>query len=99
MAAAVTEHAVVAQVHLMDHQSAGREKHVHGSHGGGQVIYVFEHRHRDDQVEGSILEPLCSGLDPGAADDLEPGGVDTDLARSEEHTSELQSHSELVCRL
>src|SRR5215211_8350751 len=28
-----------------------------------------------------------------------PGGADVRLARSEEHTSELQSHSDLVCRL
>src|SRR5260221_4575926 len=27
------------------------------------------------------------------------GGVDVSLPRSEEHTSELQSHSDIVCRL
>src|SRR5260221_1081743 len=27
------------------------------------------------------------------------GGIHTDFPRSEEHTSELQSHSDLVCRL
>src|SRR5260221_9674645 len=27
------------------------------------------------------------------------GGTDVDFLRSEEHTSELQSHSDLVCRL
>src|SRR5260221_9942564 len=32
-------------------------------------------------------------------DDNEPVGVTVDGDRSEEHTSELQSHSDLVCRL
>src|SRR6202012_6309557 len=40
----------------------------------------------------------------GVGEDLAPGGllqepVDPPVWRSEEHTSELQSHSDLVCRL
>src|SRR5579875_4224584 len=40
--------------------------------------------------------PICYGLgwhDPAGVPDRAPG------PRSEEHTSELQSHSDLVCRL
>src|SRR5947207_13640747 len=33
------------------------------------------------------------------ADRWWPGRIPGDLSRSEEHTSELQSHSDLVCRL
>src|SRR2546427_5315133 len=38
-------------------------------------------------------QPLDEGLEAGAAQPLDDG------ARSEEHTSELQSQSNLVCRL
>src|SRR5437588_7456488 len=45
----------------------------------------------EDGVEGSVGE--------GAKDDGGGVGVTGGVERSEEHTSELQSHSDLVCRL
>src|SRR5436190_16948606 len=39
----------------------------------------------------------CRGTPPPAG--APPGSTGSTLARSEEHTSELQSHSDLVCRL
>src|SRR5947207_12210454 len=50
----------------------------------------------DEPVEGRAprVERRRPGLDVG--DVLEPA---RDRPRSEEHTSELQSHSDLVCRL
>src|SRR5438034_8101602 len=50
------------------------------------------------QAEGAAPDPFEDGpvSGPANADDLlRPVGKD----RSEEHTSELQSHSDLVCRL
>src|SRR5438034_3756589 len=52
-----------------------------------------------EQSFGSALENLLSADSPlvwgcGQSYGLRPAG-----ARSEEHTSELQSHSDLVCRL
>src|SRR5260221_5928730 len=45
----------------------------------------------------NVFYPFCVvGGDP---QDLRFRGERTELARSEEHTSELQSHSDLVCRL
>src|SRR5438132_9059561 len=50
-----------------------------------------------DRREGRVLE--AAGVDPVG----ERGGIEGDVegiaVRSEEHTSELQSHSDLVCRL
>src|SRR5436190_7658007 len=50
----------------------------------------------EDRVDDRIRPATASWLDDkrGAAFVIEPGG-----SRSEEHTSELQSHSDLVCRL
>src|SRR5436190_8896345 len=45
----------------------------------------------------SLVEPLPHRLRDGDLGDL-PVGADVDQ-RSEEHMSELQSHSDLVCRL
>src|SRR5260370_26665445 len=41
----------------------------------------------------------CARLVSEAADQLADVGTANDLPRSEEHTSELQSHLNLVCRL
>src|SRR2546427_5976379 len=58
------------------------------------------------QVANALRFPAFSGFNPD--DFLKPNRVNTDnnnfgpafgLARSEEHTSELQSQSNLVCRL
>src|SRR5947207_9985473 len=38
-----------------------------------------------------------SDIDPGLG--VPPDSIDMVIGRSEEHTSELQSHSDLVCRL
>src|SRR5438034_4759081 len=49
----------------------------------------------EDQVERDVVDPGCPERPHGVAD---AGGV-VGAVRSEEHTSELQSHSDLVCRL
>src|SRR5206468_11308348 len=56
------------------------------------------HRDRRDGVEDELLRG--SGLHPGRAGDHLGADLDLEvIARSEEHTSELQSRSDLVCRL
>src|SRR5438034_11804118 len=51
------------------------------------------------------LQGEANGLDEGhllvpqRLHRIEPGGLVGGIERSEEHTSELQSHSDLVCRL
>src|SRR5690349_22044795 len=62
--------------------------------GGGELV---------DSAGGQIAEPVLE-LNPHAFDGVEVGGVGGqayhgDQARSEEHTSELQSRRDLVCRL
>src|SRR5437588_1201509 len=51
-------------------------------------------------IDGALFQDSCPDafLDVLAATRLEYERVDA-RARSEEHTSELQSHSDLVCRL
>src|SRR5688572_31869960 len=62
------------------------------------------------QVEGELAHPLAGSLRAGDVEDLidevtvaavvlDAEDVAADLDRSEEHTSELQSQSNLVCRL
>src|SRR3712207_7496553 len=52
-----------------------------------------------------VSEQRSGGIDPGVIElaarvfDLARGGATEELARSEEHTSELQSRQYLVCRL
>src|SRR5438034_5702913 len=48
----------------------------------------------DDQLDGARSNP-----GPVLAGSVQPGRGGPGRARSEEHTSELQSHSDLVCRL
>src|SRR5688572_30912243 len=59
----------------------------------------------DDLADHGVGRALVDG-DPGPHDAREAGGVEAlqhrvllEVARSEEHTSELQSQSNLVCRL
>src|SRR5436190_10961947 len=56
--------------------------------------------HRDASLVGGG-DDLLVALGPARLDDRLGAGVDRQLrpVRSEEHTSELQSHSDLVCRL
>src|SRR5437588_1919098 len=52
-----------------------------------------------DIADDRLVEDVAFGrLDPHRADQHEPVEV-ARRQRSEEHTSELQSHSDLVCRL
>src|SRR5260221_6657921 len=64
------------------------------------------HRHTGDVLhrgmrEDQILDLLGADLLPAAVDEVLLPAFDHVIARrrSEEHTSELQSHSDLVCRL
>src|SRR5260221_3333975 len=56
----------------------------------------------------AVVSASCQGINPGAARAAPPQNIKWDpfldtlqerINRSEEHTSELQSHSDLVCRL
>src|SRR5947207_11754966 len=55
----------------------------------------------DDNALPSAVRSSSHGawFNPLVAIGVITAGVATDQARSEEHTSELQSHSDLVCRL
>src|SRR5438034_3439439 len=60
--------------------------------------WAFQERQQREQAYLEALETLARR----AAEAENPAGAETYLrpvARSEEHTSELQSHSDLVCRL
>src|SRR5436305_11372698 len=46
-----------------------------------------------------LPRPRCSGILPTVATCLVTGGAGYKAGRSEEHTSELQSRPQLVCRL
>src|SRR5690606_41293532 len=79
------------------------------SHGRGGPHLVVEHvrpasrdlvdrliQHRGLLLE---LEDVVVGDDEKVAGHVRPDQVQVPLARSEEHTSELQSRENLVCRL
>src|SRR5438034_6683662 len=53
-----------------------------------QIIQGGATRHESEQCALEVLRPH-----------IDAGVVEIVLIRSEEHTSELQSHSDLVCRL
>src|SRR5438034_7274530 len=62
-----------------------------------RVVGLHRRNHAQAAEAGDVLRPqVLRVLDPEApvARPVDPGD-----ARSEEHTSELQSHSDLVCRL
>src|SRR5260370_20580607 len=63
-----------------------------GAGGGGPPRMTEMNIERLGRVEGEI-----SGLKHGQ--NMTLGGLGVIVARSEEHTSELQSHLNLVCRL
>src|SRR5438034_2005790 len=70
------------------------------------TLFRSRHRHRDPGDLGARARPVVRGRSaraparphrrPAGAESAESETVAT---RSEEHTSELQSHSDLVCRL
>src|SRR5437588_3886452 len=55
------------------------------------VLDSVGNEHQDHEVEGGRLAELVANA-------VQNGIIGNDV-RSEEHTSELQSHSDLVCRL
>src|SRR5438034_3749370 len=60
----------------------------------GALVSSFTHRTRQEALRRSC--PFRAGM---AAQGMEIRSVPGHTLRSEEHTSELQSHSDLVCRL
>src|SRR5206468_12849460 len=68
---------------------------------GGQYTQLIARRIREQQVFSAVL-PCTSSIEEIRR--LEPAGIvlsggPSSIRRSEEHTSELQSRSDLVCRL
>src|SRR5438132_7200408 len=64
----------------------------------GQVTVVAPDREQSGTSHSLTLHrPLHATRRPDGA--FQVDGTPTDCDRSEEHTSELQSHSDLVCRL
>src|SRR5438132_7465880 len=82
---------------------SGRVRRLGGLDPGAGVLGAPIERHGDDgeaEAPQLLLDRLPHGQvetapSPGRVSDQE----DLRPARSEEHTSELQSHSDLVCRL
>src|SRR2546430_7034957 len=66
-------------------------------------MHVHAHREQAFQVTGLLFSAWCPSLEQGQQglrDEARPRRVDVVVSvRSEEHTSELQSQSNLVCRL
>src|SRR5438093_3054197 len=66
-------------------------------HRGGRIgSFALEALAHVEQRVGGVL---VTGEDPQELPETEPGGGDAPAPRSEEHTSELQSLTNLVCRL
>src|SRR2546421_7206712 len=64
------------------------------------VIYGHGRETRSLEVEAKALEKALTGVEPASTIiELAVDGTKTRTLRSEEHTSELQSRSDLVCRL
>src|SRR5699024_11217534 len=53
----------------------------------------------DDKVLENVIEERYSSFTEGIGKDIVSGKADFHQLRSEEHTSELQSRFDLVCRL
>src|SRR5260221_5378477 len=68
---------------------------------GGRVVdFLHEPRSRDCRLSHFSGDCAGNGRGPDSAENLPlADGASTRKMRSEEHTSELQSHSDLVCRL
>src|SRR5690349_23638526 len=62
-------------------------------------LHSFPTRRSSDLAPISIARQLISGDLPGDPASTRPGENSRDELRSEEHTSELQSRRDLVCRL
>src|SRR5256886_10571338 len=62
---------------------------------GGEHRQSILHEHHELDAEDTAHADVLVHLTAGALD----AGESRDVARSEEHTSELQSQSNLVCRL
>src|SRR5438034_4884587 len=60
-------------------------------HGGGEELHERVHAEQRPELEAVGAEPHRVTR--------QNGNDDPEADRSEEHTSELQSHSDLVCRL
>src|SRR4051812_1013284 len=65
------------------------------------VISISREPHRPSAARNMSASPVAvsTGLSGSTADDGSSGETIAASARSEEHTSELQSHVNLVCRL
>src|SRR5438034_4450128 len=62
--------------------------------GNTEIVQKQKTLHKAAQKQDVSVVPDC-GLAPGMVNIIAAEGI----RRSEEHTSELQSHSDLVCRL
>src|SRR5437667_8831282 len=51
------------------------------------------------QLVPDLLSPMAMELVPAGTNSMAIGESKSGTSRSEEHTSELQSHNEIVCRL
>src|SRR5436190_13886968 len=65
------------------------------------ALPIYAYAHADDAGQKLLLQKLGDpGLDDTGISELQQVIIESGVAeRSEEHTSELQSHSDLVCRL
>src|SRR5438034_6371229 len=63
------------------------------------TLFPYTTLFRSDQADGPIPASLAQPSGPDRRDYAGYGEARPGWCRSEEHTSELQSHSDLVCRL
>src|SRR4051794_26816844 len=74
----VAEHAVIAEVHFVQHEAAGTKYAIHGRKRRVEIVQMLEHRPRNDEVERRRLERSTELLDGDPLDRLEPLVVELD---------------------
>src|SRR5690606_40263743 len=77
----------------------GRDRPLEPLRAEGVDVEVRRGIHEVDRIRDAILDRELQRVHPVAEGAAEAAGLADDLPRSEEHTSELQSRENLVCRL
>src|SRR5690349_22184642 len=65
----------------------------------GSTLFPYTTLFRSDSFSGGITTSFFDTVMPACVANRKPRSLNATQARSEEHTSELQSRRDLVCRL